>query len=189
MNPEKTIVASYQYTIEEMLTTFSMHNLQVNHSKPKFFKFFQGNAAIVLIVFYTLIGGGRIYLDILEKKTLSFEHFFLFLMTLSGVFFLYLLSTKKKRIKRHFEARPDKNKTIQYTFNEDHVNIKIEEVDESSKTWAMFVKVVQTPKGFLLYSNDVSVNWLPYHAFKTNKDIDAVAQLAQKSISTYIEIS
>jgi hypothetical protein len=50
----------------------------------------------------------------------------------------------------------------------------------------VFVKVVEAPKGFLLYHSIQLFNWIPGHAFASAQELRRFADLARAKVPHYV---
>ncbi len=52
--------------------------------------------------------------------------------------------------------------------------------------WPYFIKVVETPKGFMLYQNVQLFHWIPGHAFVSAAELRRFADLARSRVANYV---
>jgi hypothetical protein len=94
-------------------------------------------------------------------------------------------STRRILLKT-YAAQSDADKVRNWEFHPDRVILTTAGTTATSE-WRMFSRVVRTPGGFLLYPNDRMANWLPFHAFGSEADKEAFAQLAKSKVQNYAE--
>jgi hypothetical protein len=55
----------------------------------------------------------------------------------------------------------------------------------STILWPMFVRVVEAPKGFMLYQSIQLFNWIPAHAFASESEMRRFAELARGRVEDF----
>ncbi len=74
---------------------------------------------------------------------------------------------------------------VEWSFGPDQLS---NQTTNSASTilWPLFIKVVETPKGFMLYQNIQFFNWIPGHAFASAEAVRQFAELARSRVPLYV---
>jgi hypothetical protein len=95
---------------------------------------------------------------------------------------------QRRLVKRAFSTRPDRDKLVHFAIDSSAIEMRVDGLYESSLNWNAVVRVVHTPRGFLLYPNELLTYWLPHHAFASEGDRAAFIKLAHQFAASYQEI-
>lgn len=82
-------------------------------------------------------------------------------------------------LRRQYKSRPDNDCAIEWRFTTDGIEYQTD-LGSGEASWKSFVKVVQSPSGYLFYPTQQIYHWLPRHGFSCNEDFDRLAELAQQ---------
>lgn len=161
------IVAEYDWTEDEYLESQNQYR-KVQIRRPFLYLLYFVSGIISFLGILSLI-----------EHSVSFSAIAL---TVVGLYFLILKRYEDIYLaKKRFRSNPSKNKHIRWQFQPDAVLVDVQEMSESSTSWAAFTKAIRTPKGILLYSNGNSIyHWLPNNAFEKPADLDKLWALMQE---------
>jgi hypothetical protein len=168
MSEEITI--RYRWTIEEVQEGSKWH---FRHRVRWPFRFL----LYTLMVLFFLTGAWEIW-----KKGPSFNGFLLLGVGLYVVVMLWVV--RPWLVGRRFARRPGRNSDVQWIIGAKNLHMQFA-LGSSEISWQAFVKVVQTPTGFLLYPLPQIFHWLPRRGFTTPEDFDRFSQLAQSNASCF----
>jgi YcxB-like protein len=104
-----------------------------------------------------------------------------------GVFYLALWSKaiKLRGARKTFQNLPPEALFVEWTFAEDQLANRTA-LSSSTYLWPVFLKAVESPKGFLIYQNTNFFNWIPGHGFSSAADVRRFAELARAKIPHYV---
>jgi ATP-dependent Zn protease len=178
------INASYVFTLDEVkaaqATIISVQNIETEGNPSKI----QTAIAVILII------GTLAFLFWKQGKIsnlLDLAFYILPPVILLVTLWAILKYGRNKLLTRNFFQSPERDKTIEYEFSENAVFSKIEGIREDKLQWSSFIKVVQTAKGLLLYTQPQLAIWIPNHAFQSKEDEQAVAELAKRFVPKFFE--
>jgi hypothetical protein len=86
----------------------------------------------------------------------------------------------KQNPKRAFSYSPDRDKSVMVTFTSDDILMKVPGLYETRWTWPALIEVRRTPNGFCFFVAPKGGFWVPFHAFQSNNDIEAVADMSRR---------
>ena len=104
-------------------------------------------------------------------------------MTPLALFCIYLLIPNRFNawyIGRGMAKRYGQSFELEFHFSEDEVKSR-SDLGEATTKWRIFVKIVETSDGFLLYYFKNSFTWLPYSAFESQDCIAKVREMIKKN--------
>jgi len=90
-------------------------------------------------------------------------------------------------VRRQFNKRPDRDAEIEFRISQERIHLQTGH-GSSDVTWEGLAKVVQTPKGFLLYPTNEIFHWLPQHGFANQADFDRLAEIARQRAQEFRRI-
>lgn len=184
MVDEPVINASYRWTLDEFLQAQSLHYDLFVKPKNKLFGLIDFRIFAVIVAVLAIL---RLLIDLASAELSSFEQ--VVLAVLLGLSILYLSQPwfQRRTLTNHYKQRPDREKLVQYRIDSDAIRVTTEGMSSSRNKWSVYQGIVRTSKGFLLYPNDVSFQWLPNHAFATPEEGEAVAGMARRLTPKYTE--
>jgi phosphotransferase system glucose/maltose/N-acetylglucosamine-specific IIC component len=83
--------------------------------------------------------------------------------------------------KKQFKLNPSANAIISWEISKDMLENKTPGSQTSFK-WAMLVRIRQVRDGFLLFPQTRIAYWIPKHAFQSEDDVTAFADMARNSV-------
>ena len=164
------ITVQYRWTIEEIREASKWH-FRLRVRRP--FRFLLW----LLMSLFFLTGGLEIW-----KNGPSLNGFLLLSIGLYVVAMLWIV--RPWLIRRRFLKRPDQNVEIDWNIAPEKIRI-LTPLGSSELSWNVFVKVAQTPTGFLFYSLPQIFHWLPRCGFTMPEDFDRLAELAQAKVKSF----
>jgi hypothetical protein len=84
-----------------------------------------------------------------------------------------------------FRSVPGGSESVEWSFGPDEIAMQTTK-SASTLLWPVFIKVVEAPKGFLLYHNSQLFNWIPGHAFSSEGELRRFADLARARVPHYV---
>jgi hypothetical protein len=91
---------------------------------------------------------------------------------------------QRQNLKQAFLKDLDANKRVSVTFKPDELVIAGEAAETRLK-WESLVEARRTSKGFCFFRAPQMGFWVPFHAFKSTADIEAVSELASRLAPKY----
>ena len=91
-------------------------------------------------------------------------------------------------LRRQFSKRPDGAAGIEWRISDEGLKSSTPN-GKGEQNWAAFLKVVQTPSGFIFYPTAQIFQWLPRSGFASDSDFDRLAQIAQKNAGNFKRIA
>ena len=83
-----------------------------------------------------------------------------------------------------FSRSPGANADITCRLTDEGVETTVGTLISSKFSWSVVNKTVHTPVGFLLYSNDESILWIPFKGLATDEDLI----IARRIINDHVQI-
>ncbi len=80
---------------------------------------------------------------------------------------------------------PNQAEFVEWTIGRDQISIRTS-LAASTILWPLFIKVVESPKGFLLYQSIQLFHWIPAHAFASAAELARFADLARARVPNYV---
>jgi len=162
----ESITVSYSWVVDELLTAQRYH---LRHKIRRPFRI----AGYVLAAFVLVAGAGIIW-----KDGFAFAPA---LMVLFGLYVFFLRRFEARFVaKRKFNKLPSKNKEITWTFSEDSLSYRSQDLAEGSMNWGAITKVVTAPTGVLLYPQDEIFYWVPHKAFSSGSELKSLLDLVDR---------
>lgn len=90
--------------------------------------------------------------------------------------------------RRQFGKRPDRNMEVEWLVAPDKIRIQ-SALGHTELAWQAFAKMLRTPTGVMLYTNDQIYHWLPRRGFASDADFEKVAELAKSRIQRHYEVA
>jgi hypothetical protein len=106
-------------------------------------------------------------------------------------FLLWANRTKaffKWRARRAFRSLPGGPRVVEWSFGPQLISNRTQ-LSASTLLWPLFLKVVESPSGFLLYQQKNFFNWIPANAFVSESEMKRFAELARGHVPLYIVVS
>jgi len=166
------IKVSYQWTVKALLKAQRWH--WRNQIRPIYRLFFWvlGICLVWAIVGFLLKGS---YMD--AMVTLGI------ILYSAGMFYIWW----PWYIRRQFLKRPDKDLQVEWLIDADKIRAHTG-LGGSEVAWKLYVKVVQTPAGFLFYIQPELYHWLPREGFVSEEDVLRLAELAKSNATKFARI-
>jgi YcxB-like protein len=171
LHPTGTIVAKYQWTLEELTKAIRSHS---RLSTRPFFR-----AAFWVLAIFFCVTGALIAADVGIWEGAFVVGLGLLWPTMS-------VASAPLLARLQFRKNPNQNAEIEWRFFEDKIQI----VGPHSSTradWSAVFKVAEFPDGLLFYFGPQSFYWIPKNSFGSEADFDAAAELARKNCQTFIK--
>lgn len=89
-----------------------------------------------------------------------------------------------RTLRRQLLKRPDQDSDVEWQVASDGIRTRNDHGTSEFK-WSGISKVVQTPMGFLFYSNAQIFHWVPRHGFADDADFQRVSDLAQSHAAKF----
>jgi len=90
-------------------------------------------------------------------------------------------------IRRQFSKRPDRDMEVEWLCDPDKIRAQ-SAFGHSELGWQAFAKLVQTPVGVMLYSNDQVYHWLPRGGFTSEAEFARFVQLAKSKVHRHYDL-
>jgi hypothetical protein len=87
------------------------------------------------------------------------------------------------RATTHFKKMHDENAILSWVINRDGLRCYVKGEIKHDLVWSNIIRLVQSPKGSLVYSTPRIFYWLPKHAFPTENDYALFLLMASTAIS------
>jgi hypothetical protein len=95
---------------------------------------------------------------------------------------------RRRAARKAFQHLPAGNRFVEWWFDESQLSNQTE-LTASTFLWPVFIKVVESPKGFMLYQNLTFFNWVPAHGFASPEAVRQFAALARSRVANYVVLS
>ncbi len=89
------------------------------------------------------------------------------------------------KVRKAFRSLPNQAEFVEWTVAPGQISTRTS-LRASTILWPLFIKVVEAPKGFLLYQNMQVFNWIPGHAFASAAELARFAELARAKVPNYV---
>jgi ABC-type nickel/cobalt efflux system permease component RcnA len=103
-----------------------------------------------------------------------------------GALYAFFRYQRGEALKKAFTQNPAHDKHLEYRFSPGGVSSTMEGV-KTQWQWNAFMKVRRTRDGYLFLETEQVGFWIPNHAFRSQQDADALAELARKSVPRFME--
>ena len=87
--------------------------------------------------------------------------------------------------RRVFRSKPVGSDLVEWSIGPEEVSSRTQH-SASTILWPLFIKVVETPGGFLLFQSIQLFNWIPGHAFASTDALRRFAELARSRVANYV---
>ena len=187
MIEHRTIDASYQITVDELLSAHSMATKVMNKRRPWLLRQKRGDrlvAGLMVVLMFLCLAFSLVF-----GIGTSGQHVLLgvfLVLTLIGFCLPWIF---KGVMRRRFKNTPALGKTVHFSIDAEGVELRIEGLSESANKWPGYLRVARTAKGYLFFQNEQVYNWLPSRAFSSDRDADAAATLASMHAAEYLDLS
>lgn len=169
------IKAQYKFTPEEMIQGLKTH-LRYKSGKLKL-RQAVGWIMVVLAV-CTLFRG---------KAALA-KAFPIILMIFVGLLLIFRDQLFALAFKLRFRNSPNKDVLVSWTFSPETISSEGQGYNFSA-SWTKLRSFIESPKGFLIYSQDQAFHWIPFSGFSNEAEIDSVRQIARSQPIAYKKVS
>jgi len=165
-----TIKAHFRWTEDEFLKAYK-HHYQCQLRRP--FRWAINAIAILLVLL-------AVFVLVVIKSSIGAAA-----MLFVALYWLCLRgSLTRWFLRRKFRRRPDQGHEVIWIFTEDDLRSESDDVVCTLK-WKAFIKWSETPEGFLMYQLEDLFNWLPFDAFDSKDDIDALRDFVRDKVPTF----
>ena len=163
-----TVHARYQFTATEFVTA----NRWVLKSKAR-----PGMQIAGTVVALVLAGFGawRIFTD----STFLLGCFLL----AAGLIWLALPLVARLSLLRAIKRDPEKDSWIEWRIDTEGTRVSVAGVERTSVNWTAYTQALVTHDGYLLYRGEQRLSWLPFKAFASQADHDAVQALLERYVA------
>jgi len=150
-------------------------SLEVSAQEARFFRYVKPLGIVVLSV--VLLTG---FISFKAFATAFPFGLMALLLIMTGPFQIFQLKRQIRRMKIL-------NEEISWTFSTTGTE-QVTKESKSQETWKVYHEAVRREKGFLLYPQKGIAYWLPFSAFNSVEDIEAVDQLIATNVQLYRRI-
>jgi hypothetical protein len=187
MSENEMIDASYRVTLDELFSAHTMAMKVLNSRRPWLLRLRRGYKVVMVFVAVMVLLCLAVSLLLGIDSPIMYYAVVWLLIMVGFVFGMPLVI--KRLLRRRFKSTPALDKEIQFLIDAEGVKLRIEGLSESAIKWPGYLRVARTEKGFLFFQNDQVYNWLPIHAFSSDRDEDAVATLASLHAVEYVDLT
>ena len=173
-DPSNAIRVSYDWTLSELLTASRYHARTL--CRPAF-RWAAGFLAVLFVL------AGILSLSRQGPSVLSAVMIFI------GLYLLFLRRwINRLVVKRRFASSTSRDGRITWIIAEDGLVSEAEGLARTEHSWAMFVKVVHTPKGFMMFQSKALFNWIPYSGFANSADLHRMKELIREKVEKVVVV-
>ncbi len=134
---------------------------------------------------YLKVIGMTVLPAVLLTSLFSFKAFITVLpFGIMALFFILVGPLQVFLLKRQIPKMKILNEDICWTFSTTGTE-QVTNESKSQETWKLYHKAVRTKKGFLIYPQEKVAYWIPFTAFSSVAEIEAVDTLIADHIKTY----
>jgi hypothetical protein len=101
------------------------------------------------------------------------------LATAAGLYFLLRYWLSGIQFRRTLRKHPQFNTTLNWTFDEEGLQVENEYGTSNSK-WSAYLQTYTVRDGFLLFPQKGAFNWIPHSGFNSREDIALVADILKR---------
>lgn len=170
----QTYKASYRWTLEELLRAKRNH-LQTNLRPSIIIAVNIVSVLLAALSIFILIDSGLKSAIVSTFTSVGFV-----------IWWLFRHRTTRWWAGRGFDKRPDSNVLVDWEISEENIKSQCEGLASSEVQWKIFIKVVETNDGFLLYTQKNLFHWLPFSAFAQPEGVEKVRQFAKANGVKYL---
>jgi hypothetical protein len=187
MTENQTIEASYQVTVEELFAAHAMATKVLNKRRPWLLREKPGSRVVAgLMVVLTFM---CLALSLVFGFGSSGQHLLLGVFLALSLLVFCLPWIVKAILKRRFEKMPALGKTAHFSIDADGVSMRTEGLTDGTNKWPAYLYAARTTEGYLLVLGNQIYNWLPNHAFASDREADEVAFLASRHAAEYLDMT
>ena len=187
MREDETINGSYQITLEELFSAHSMAMKVLNSRRPWLLRQKRGDKVVaglgtvmMLLCFAVSVALG------IDSPGLYYVFVFFLLLIGTGICLPWIV---ERLLRRRLAKTPALDKVSHFSVSADGLNLLTKGLSESYNKWPGYLRVARTEKGFLFFQNEQVYNWLPTHAFASDRDEDMVGDLASTHAKEYLDLT
>ncbi len=179
------ITARYLWDSDEMAEALAAHQRQ--SLRPSFR--FLLNALILLAIVASLGIPASIFAFPLTSPEIR-RNSVIALIVIGAAWVWVITGVRSKRFlkgaaQRIFRSTPGGSEFVEWSIGPDHLSNR-SELTASTILWRRFVKVVESPAGFMLYQSVQMFNWIPGHAFASENELRRFAGMARERVAKYV---
>jgi YcxB-like protein len=181
------ITARYVWDVEAMTEALAAHR---NHSIRPVFR----HLLVLLILFYVFLSIGIPIWMIVDSRSLpEARRNATIALVVALVAWGWLISGARSnrflrwRARKVFRSKPGGSEFVEWSIGPDQLTNRTNN-SASTILWPLFMKVVETPKGFVLYQSIQFFNWIPAHAFASDEAVRRFAELARAKVPQYVVV-
>jgi len=178
------ISARYLWGAEEMAEALSAHN---RHMVRPVFRFL----LYLILGFYPLVSlVVPVVMACNPENSPETRRNAALIAILAGLFWSWVVvgirrkSFLRWRTRRIFRSNPNGAGIAEWSFGPEEVAVRTP-LTASTILWPAFIKVVEAPRGFMLYQNSQLFNWVPGHAFRSAGELARFIALARTHVADY----
>jgi len=86
------------------------------------------------------------------------------------------------------ESRAFLGKETVWEISDDELNVRRSDSSGGKLKWDYIKKAVKGSKGFMLFLNSTMYQWLPYHAFRSEQDINLLTEICRRNVKNFREV-
>jgi hypothetical protein len=171
----KTIQVCYRWSVEEMLLINKLHMRYSTDGRKLRRKFYLFGVVIFVIPLIT------------SWQYLTYQSAVVLIVSPIVILALMLFSTRRA-IRKAYARKADRDLPITYELSEDRL-ISRTEISTVDSLWRAIRSVVKTPEGFLLYTEERQLHWLPVRGFSNPEEVEQFAEFARTKIQDFSDKS
>jgi hypothetical protein len=182
---DEPISARYEWNAEGYVDAFEAHRKQAGRSVGRFL------FRALLVVFALVTVGLPMAVVLTNGDWASKRGVLVVWAVLFGYLWvmiyvaLWSKAVKLRGARKTFGNLPPEALVVEWTFAEDQLANRTA-LSASTYLWPLFLKAVESPKGFLIYQNTNFFNWIPGHGFSSAAEVRRFAELARARIPNYV---
>jgi hypothetical protein len=106
-----------------------------------------------------------------------------------GLYWLFLRAWLHRRVvTRRHASSSTRDRHVTWEIAEDKLLSETEGISKAELTWAMFVKVIETPEGWMMFQNKMLFHWIPRSGLANEADIARMKELVRKKVDTVVTV-
>lgn len=174
MTDDNNVTASYKWTADELIAAHE------NHARAQCRWPFR--VGLIFLALVAVLAGWAYY----SSNGWGVPAV---LFPLGGVYILFFRRLDKRAaIRRHFSRRPDRDTEVVWTLRDEYLHIKTSD-SEFQTAWSQIATVRKARNGLLLYPNETTFYWLPFHALSSEGQREATETLLRDKIADFKDIT
>jgi uncharacterized integral membrane protein len=181
---DEPISARYEWNEDGLVDSLEAHGKQASGTIGRF-------VLRALLILFAVVTAGIPLAMLLTPGDWEAKRGILIVMVvlfgyLWAMFYLALWSKglKRRNARKAFGKLAAEARFVEWTFAEDQVSNQTA-LSASTYLWPLFHKVVEAPKGFLIYQNINFFHWIPGYAFASADAVRQFAELARAKVPQY----